>query len=125
MAAALRAELEAAADAQAHAGRQVIVEREQDRREARQSVEALRSALEGLRFEHDTAIAAANRAAEDTLSQARLTVETLRAELERQAADHTAALADQDREFRDERKQLTNMITALRAQLEECRGRQR
>lgn len=123
MAAALRAELEAAADAQALAGRQVIVEREQDRREARQSVEALRSELEGLRFEHDAAVAAANRAAEDALSQARLTVEALRGELERQAADHTAALADQDREFRDERKQLTSMITALRAQLEECRGR--
>ena len=119
----LRGRLEDATTLSLATSQAVMADREQDRREAQQVVQALRDELERLRFESDDAVAHASQASADELSHLRETIQTLRAELERLAADHADELEARDRAFRDERAQLTSMITALRDQLEEHRGR--
>jgi phage host-nuclease inhibitor protein Gam len=120
---ALRGRLEDAAALELATSQEIRADREQDRREARDAVQALRDELERLRFEQDDAVARASEASADELSHLRGTIQTLRGELERLATDHADELESRDRAFRDERAQLTSMITALRDQLEEHRGR--
>jgi len=119
---ALRVRLEDAAALQVATTQEIATDREQDRREARQTVQAVRDELEHLRFENDEAVAHAVQTSVDELNQLRVTVQMLRTELERLAADHADELQARDGAFRDERAQLTGTITALRDQLEEHRG---
>lgn len=87
-------------------------------RELKETIVALREALEAEAAGRQRAVQAAVRDAAEEIAQLKALAEEMREALEIEALDHADALALQDQAFRDERNQLIATVKALRARLE-------
>lgn len=85
----------------------------------RETVRALRDALEEERRARDAEVQAARQAAHDETQQLRQTIQALRDELESISGTHQQKMQAIARGHRDETRQLHETIQALRERLEE------
>ena len=98
------------------------VEREAERLQAREMVDALRIELESSVLERNAAVQAAAAQAADEVAQLRATIDELRGALVSAQAESKRERDVLDRSFREEREQLQGTISALRTQMEMTDG---
>lgn len=87
-------------------------------RELRETVDALRAALEEQAADHRAALQHAIQGAAEEIAQLRELVTSLRVALDDAVLDRTEAVADVARAFAQERNELTATIDELRRRLE-------
>ena len=93
---------------------------ETENRQLKETIMALRTELEALRFQQDAKIQEAVAAANDELVQLKDTGAALRDTLDYHTVTSEDRIQDLERSYRDERTQLQDTISVLRAKLEAC-----
>ncbi|MCE5250905.1 hypothetical protein LLG96_11855 [bacterium] len=89
-----------------------------ENRHLKETIVALREAMEKQKIEHESNIQSALSSANDEISQLRAAIGAMRTEMEKIRMEHATKIQDLEREYNDEKNQLKQMIAALREQLE-------